>query len=310
VITFTDSGSEVRSLIHVPGHEVERLSGPVWSPDAERLYVVGSGPETYGKDFVYYESDLYSLPADAGELRRLTASRDIGGVAPSPDGRQLVVSREKLNRGFFDVTSQLWLLSSDGKDARPLLDSKKGRLDSPGSWSPDGKSIAFTRCKLSLPNSRGRTENSCGIYLVSPDGSGLRKLADRSSAPAFSADGARIAFVSDRDENGIHQTGEDEEDFAKELYVMSADGSDPRRLTTSAELDESSASWSPDGEWIVYAREGPSSFVQQVMITKGDGSCSRVLIGDAQHEAEPLLSYEWPAWRPGRVTGRPTATCG
>jgi Tol biopolymer transport system component len=310
LITFTDSGSEVRSLVQVPAKGVERLSGPVWSPDAKRIYAVGSGPEKHGKDFVYYESDLYSLPAEGGELQRLTTSGDIGAVAPSPDGRQLVVAREDFTQGFFDVTSQLWLMSSEGKDARPLLDSEKGRLDIPGSWSPDGKSIAFTRCKVAAPDSRGRTENSCGIYVVSPDGSGLRKLADRSSAPAFSADGTRIAFVSDRDENGIHQTGEDEEDFANELYVMDADGSSPRRLTTSPELDESSPTWSPDGDWIAYAREGPASFVEQVMLTNGDGSCSRVLIGDARHEADPLLSYGSPAWRPGRVAGRQTATCG
>ena len=41
------------------------------------------------------------------------------------------------------------------------------------------------RCKVAAPDSRGRTENSCGIYVVSPDGSGLRKLADRSSAPGL-----------------------------------------------------------------------------------------------------------------------------
>ena len=152
-------------------------------------------------------------------------------------------------------------------------------------------------------------ENSCAVYVVSPDGSGLRKLADRSGAPAFSADGTQIAFVSDRDQNGIHRTGEDEEAVANELYVMDADGSNPRRLTTSAELDESSATWSPDGEWIAYAREGPASFVEQVMLTRSDGSCSRVLVGDARHSADPLLSYESPAWRPGRVTGRRTATC-
>ena len=46
-----------------------------------------------------------------------------------------------------------------------------------------------------------------------------------------------------------------------------------------------------------------------VMVTKSDGSCSRVLVGDARHSADPLLSYESPAWRPGRVTGRRTATC-
>jgi hypothetical protein len=81
------------------------------------------------------------------------------------------------------------------------------------------------------------------------------------------------------------------------------------RVTASAELDESSPTWSPDGQWIAYAREGPSAFVEQVMLTKADGSCARALIGDATHHDEPLLSYGSPAWRPERVTGRQTATC-
>jgi Tol biopolymer transport system component len=310
LITFTEAGSDVRSLVQVPANGVARLSSPAWSPDATRLYVVGSGPEIYGKNFVYNESDLYSLPPEGGELTRLTTSRDIGAVAPSPDGRQLVVSRQDFTHGYFDVTSQLWLMSSDGKGAHPLLASEKGRIDIPGSWSPDGKSIAFTRCRVQAPDSRGRTANTCGVYVVSPDGPGLRRLADRSSGPAFSADGKHIAFVTDRDENGIHRTGEDEENFANELYLMDADGSSPRRLTKSPELDESSPTWSSDGAWIAYAREGPAAFVRQVMLTKSDGSCSVVLVGDAEHSSEPPLSYESPAWRPGRVTGRQTAACG
>jgi Tol biopolymer transport system component len=310
LVTFDDTGSRVRSLVEVPANGVERLSDPAWSPDASRLYVVGSGPESTGKTFVYNETDIYSLAAEGAELRRLTTSRDIGAVAPSPDGRQLVVARQDFTHGYFDVTSQLWLMSSDGKDARPLLDSEKGRLDTPGSWSPDGKTIAFTRCQIRAPDQRGRVENSCAIYVVSPDGSGLRKLADRSSAPVFSPDGTRLAFLTDRDESGIHRTGEDEEAFANELYVMDADGSDARRLTKSAELDESSPTWSPDGKWIAYAREGPASFVEQVMLSSVDGDCSRVLMGDARHEADPPLSYESPVWRPGRVSGRQAAACG
>jgi TolB protein len=309
VITLTASGSGARSLIRVPAKGVERLAGPVWSPDAKRIYVVGSGPEIHGRDFVYYESDVYALPAEGDDLRRLTDTRDIAAVVPSPDGRQLVVAREELTRGLLEISSQMWLMTSDGDDARALLDAEKGRLDIPGSWSPDGKRIAFTRCPLALPDSNGRIEEGCGVYVVSPDGSGLRKLAERSSAPAFSPDGAHIAFVSDRDRNGIHRTGEDEDAFANELYVMDADGSNQRRLSKTPELDEGSPTWSPDGEWIAYAREGPAAFVQQVMIAKSDGSCERVVIGDAQHEADPLLSYGSPSWRPGRLIGGPAASC-
>jgi Tol biopolymer transport system component len=217
-----------------------------------------------------------------------------------------VVARQTFGRGPFDVTSRLWSMTADGEDARPLLDAAKGQVDIPGSWSPDGRLLAFTRCLVVPPDDRGRTTNTCGVYVVAADGHKLHKLADRSGAPVFSPDGERIAFVTDRDEYGLHRTGEDEEDFANELYVMDADGSHPRRLTKSDQVDESSPSWSADGEWIAFAREG-SNFLNQLMVTKSDGSCAYPLVGDGSHGD---VSYDSPAWRPGRVVGAATASCG
>ena len=58
--------------------------------------------------------------------------------------------------------------------------------------------------------------------------------------PAFSPDGARIAFVSDRD-------------GGNELFLMGADGSDPVRLSRdSTALSNASPAWSPDGARIAY----------------------------------------------------------
>jgi Tol biopolymer transport system component len=306
LVTFSADGRQMRSLLHVPAKEITRLSTPAWSPDAKRVYVVGVGAERNTGSFVYYESDLYSVTADGADLRRLTSTHDIGAVAPSPDGRRLVVARQTFGRGPFNVTSRLWSMTTDGEDARPLLDSAKGRVDYPGSWSPDGRELAFTRCRIVPPNEQGRTENTCGVYVVSADGSNLHKLADRSSFPAFSPDGERIALVTDRDESGLHRTGEDEEDFANELYVMNADGSHARRLTRSDQIDESSPSWSADGEWIAFARER-ASFVNQLMVTKSDGSCAHSLVGDG---SDGDVSYDSPVWQPGRVVGAATASCG
>jgi TolB protein len=309
LVTFSADGSQLRPLLRVPGDGIERLSGFAWSPDAQRLYLVAVGAERDTGRFVYYESDLYSVSADGTHLRRLTSTRDVAGVAATPDGHGLVVARTEYGRDIFTVSSRLWSMTTEGKNARPLLDSAKGRVDIPGSWSPDGQVLGFTRCRIVPPDERGRTQNTCGVYVVSADGSDVHRLADRSSSPAFSPDGRHIAFVSDRDEYGLHQTGEDEEDFANELYVMDADGSNPRRLTKSEQLDEASPSWSPDGRWIVFAREGPSSFLQQVMLTRSDGGCARVLVGDGSG-SHGDVSYESPAWRPGRVVGGATANCG
>jgi Tol biopolymer transport system component len=151
-------------------------------------------------------------------------------------------------------------------------------------------------------------ENTCDVFAVAPDGSGLRKLAERASMPAFSPDGGEIAFVGDRDENGTHRTGSDEQAFANDLYVMDADGSDVRRLTETESLDEQTPAWYPDGSVIAYAREGPNDFEKQLMLVKADGSCETRIAGDASaRNAIETPSFEQPAWRPGRITGEAPA---
>jgi TolB protein len=60
--------------------------------------------------------------------------------------------------------------------------------------------------------------------------------------PAWSPDGREIAFTSNRD-GRTH------------IFVMNAEGSDTRRVTNTVHSDEH-PTWSSDGRWIVFAREG------------------------------------------------------
>ena len=73
--------------------------------------------------------------------------------------------------------------------------------------------------------------------------------------PAFSADGSRIAFVSQRDGNA-------------EIYVMNADGTGATRLTTDPQAD-GRPTFTPDGQAIVFHSARPAGR-QQVWVVNVD----------------------------------------
>ena len=83
---------------------------------------------------------------------------------------------------------------------------------------------------------------------MNADGSDPHQLTTNDAmdvSPAWSPDGSRIAFITNRDGND-------------EVYVMTADGSDVQRLTNTSNASESFPAWSPDGKQMTFDsdREG------------------------------------------------------
>lgn len=143
-------------------------------------------------------------------------------------------------------------------------------VDHGGSLVSEEGQIAFTRAtKFTLPNFESE------VYTINVDGSGEKRLTDSpglDAFPAWSPDGKRIAFATDRDGNW-------------ELYVMDANGAHQRRLTNTPE-DESSPAWSPDGERIAYVT-GVIDGNETIYSMNADGS------GRKQ-----LAEGNWPSWSP------------
>jgi Tol biopolymer transport system component len=100
--------------------------------------------------------------------------------------------------------------------------------------------------RIAFNSTRG---GNADIYSINQDGSGETRLTDDPAAdtePAWSPDGTKIAFVSERDPS---DPGCDdfETQCNSEIYVMNADGSAETRVTRTITAREFLPTWTPDG---------------------------------------------------------------
>ncbi len=201
-------------------------------------------------------NEIFLIDADGRKASQLTFSRTMN-LSPSwsPKGDRMVYST---------FTGGNWSLATINVNTgqSQVVSSWNGQNISP-SWCPANPDlVAFST------NRDGNNE----IYLVRPNGSGLRRLTTNpgiDASPSWSPDGSKLAFLSDR-------TG------LPAIYIMGADGSDQHRLTSLPGTYEDSPSWSPRGDRIAFvirtgnvgadiATASPTG-EDVVMLTAGEGA--------------------------------------
>jgi Tol biopolymer transport system component len=294
-------GQVVRVL--AGGSERDRLRPALferaaWSPDGSRLAFTAE----LGR-LASFARDIYVIRADGSGLRRLTSGGRSFHPLWAPDGQRIFFARRRKGRSDALTESDarrlasasIWSTRPDGSDERQMTRLVTGRSDLPESFSPDGATLAVTRADFVEIDQEGRAANTAEVWVMRPDGSNARRLADRSADPAFSPDGGRIAFASDRAGNGELSYG-DRVFYANELYVMDADGSNQRRLTRTKHLNELQPSWLPSGARIAYQRGKAFDNAEGtvVMQMNADGTCARRILADPRLDTW----HAAPAWRP------------
>jgi TolB protein len=171
-------GGAPRRVSHDPGDETR----PAWNADGSRILFWSDAGGTPA---------LRSVPF-AGGASEPFAFGAFGAVVPrwSPGGARAAWV------GVSDSGAALWIADRGG--AARLWRSNANGLGEPA-WSPDGRFIAYAR---TIDSDR---ELFAGLADADAD---LRLTFARGTddGPSFTPDGKRLAFESDRDEEGVFQT--------------------------------------------------------------------------------------------------------
>ncbi len=180
--------------------------------------------------------DIYVMDDDGKRKHRLTRNTEItedSNPRWSPDGERIAFVRY-MDKNQSQTSSELFIMNANGTNIQRLTDNNV--LDGCPSWSPDGQRIVFD----SLRSERFELHV---IDLATLHVTQLTDRGDGSVSPDWSPDGTRIVFE--------HFT-----EF-RNIYVMSANGEDPRPLIPDADLLRDRLElfyprWSADGKQILF----------------------------------------------------------
>jgi Tol biopolymer transport system component len=227
---------------------------PVWSPD---------GTQIAFRSHRDGNEEVYVMATDGTAQRNLSQAPGADySPAWSPDGAWIAFQSDRAG------SPSIWLIRPDGTQLQQVT-SIPGISEYP-TWSPDSARLAF-HCTFGrvLPEGVGDFE----ICVVNIDGTGLTQVTDapgESKLPAWSPDGSKIAFQSNR--HGWPSLPEyvppayEAGSFGEyDIYVMDIDGSHLANLTNNPREGDTEPAWSRDGR-LIFTRYGC------LMVMRADGS--------------------------------------
>lgn len=210
-----------------------------WSPDGSRLAVQVRRDGNYTLALI--------RPDGSGRMTIVRENRKPFWPDWSPDGKRIL----------FVGSGTIFIVNADGSGETALAGTGGDPLDHPNwpDWSPDGGRIVFAG-GLVLGGPIRVLDLATGAVAVLTTG--------KDDHPAWSPDGSRIAFTRD--------VG----NYRRQIFVMNADGSGQRRVTTNI-LEDEYPTWSPDGRRIAFHRGDDQG--REVWVMNADGSGQRRLTG-------------------------------
>jgi len=232
-----------------------------WSPDGSRI--------------AFSDNRQVIIIDVTGRHRRpLTSSSGDSRVASwSPDGARLVYWNND------DPTRWgLVVVNADGSAPRRLASTDRALVER-ASWSPDGTRIVFGRLEFRFDPAKSEYFDTWSLFIARVDTDVAVRLTTSGPCvdrePAWAPDGDRIVFAGCP------------EGPAHGLFIINADGSGLRRVTTSptGTIDRHPA-WSPAGDRIVFER-GPLSNRDLFMVGADGNGLINLTEGNAGFDGAP-----------------------
>jgi Tol biopolymer transport system component len=234
----------------------------LWSPDGTRI--------------AFGNLDVQILTWDQQDeqthvLRTFELTPNVVDWSPDSQSLLLIMYRES---GGYD----LYRMKADGTELMRITSMSyqlpRNRIFD-ADWSPDGRFIVFAA-------GIGEDESTAiwEVYRVAPDGSDFQQLThdgNRNIDPQISPDGKQITFVSWQNNN-------------MEVFVMNADGSDPRQLTQTEFNNEIAPIWSPDSTQILFQTFINNDLPRVLDLINVDGSGRRRLVDYSSFNRPPSWS--------------------
>lgn len=244
---------------------------PQFSPDGQYL----SFTSTRGKDG---KSQLYLLRLTGGDAEPITTQKNsISDYEWSPDSKRIAFSttdaradeKERKEKKDWDVVDEFQnahlyalTLTKNAKDQYPVKQLTKGAFHIAGfDWSPDGRTLAFTRQNTPSPNAW----TTSTIATVSADSGAIKVLISEKGAasqPTYSPDGKWLAYDSD----GGKKSWMREDN----VYIMPAQGGGViKRLSVTPDENPTIIGWSPDNRSVIVSESYRTGLTMYSLPTDG-----------------------------------------